>query len=193
MGFAVPIDGDATISMARVSEPTFLVLMGVTATGKTTVGRLLAARTGWRFAEGDAYHPPENVAKMRRGIPLEDPDRWPWLAAIADDIARWRAAGRSAIVTCSALKRAYRDLLRRSGPLHFVHLTGDPALLAARMAARRGHYMPPSLLPSQLATLEPPQGEPDVTTCDVAPPPAEIAARILAELGIAEEAERHSS
>ncbi len=179
--------------MARVSEPPILVLMGVTATGKTTVGRLLAARTGWHFAEGDAYHPPANIAKMRRGIPLEDADRWPWLAAIAADIARWRAAGQPAIVTCSALKRAYRDRLRRAGPLHFVHLTGDPALLAARMAARRGHYMPPSLLPSQLATLEPPQDEPDVTSCDVAPPPAEVAARILAELGIAEETEGRPS
>ncbi len=158
--------------------------MGVTSTGKTTVGRLLAERTGWRFAEGDAYHPAANVAKMRSGIPLEDEDRWPWLAAIARDIAAWRRAGESAIVTCSALKRAYREVLRRAGPLRFVHLTGDPELLAARIAARRGHYMPPSLLPSQLATLEPPESEPDVVTFDVAPPPAEIASAILSRLGI---------
>ncbi len=184
MASAAPIDRDATISMAHASEPDIIVLMGVTSTGKTTIGRLLAERTGWRFAEGDSYHPSANVEKMRRGIPLEDADRWPWLAAITEDIRAWRERGEHAIVTCSALKRAYRDRLRRAGPLRFVHLTGDPKLLAARMAARRGHYMPPSLLPSQLATLEPPEGEPDVLTLDVTPPPAEIAARILEELGI---------
>ncbi len=160
-----------------------IVLMGVTGAGKTTVGELLAARLAARFAEGDAYHPPANVAKMRAGIPLEDADRWPWLEAIRADLARWMAGGETAVVACSALKRAYRDLLRRAGPgILFVHLVGPPQLIATRLAGRRGHYMPPGLLPSQLATLEDPTGEPDVVTVSIDRPPEAIVEAILARL-----------
>jgi gluconokinase len=161
-----------------------IVLTGVTGAGKTTVGRLLAERLGARFLEGDAYHPPGNVEKMRAGIPLEDADRWPWLEAIRAELARLIAAGETAVVACSALKRAYRDRLRRAGPeLRFVHLRGPEALIAARLAERRGHYMPASLLPSQLATLENPSGEPDVVEVPIDPPPEVIVEAILAALG----------
>lgn len=160
-----------------------IVLMGVTGAGKTTVGELLAARLGARFAEGDAYHPPANVAKMRGGTPLQDADRWPWLEAIRAELARAIAGGETVVVACSALKRAYRDVLRRAGPgVHFVHLTGDPGLIAGRLAGRRGHYMPPALLPSQLATLEDPAGEPDVLPVAIEASPEAIVERILAAL-----------
>lgn len=161
-----------------------IVLMGVTGTGKTTVGRILAERLGARFAEGDAYHPPANVAKMRSGTPLGDADRWPWLEAIRADMAGWLAAGETAVVACSALRRAYRDVLRRAGPeVRFVHLAGPEPLIAGRLAGRRGHYMPPGLLPSQLATLEDPLGEPDVVQVEVRGAPEAIVERILASLG----------
>ncbi len=161
-----------------------IVLMGVTGAGKTTVGELLAARLGARFAEGDAYHPPANVAKMRGGTPLQDADRWPWLEAIRADMARWLAEGETAVLACSALKRAYRDVLRRAGPgVRFVHLAGEAELIAARLGGRRGHYMPAALLPSQLATLEDPAGEPDVLRIGIEGSPEAIVERILAALG----------
>jgi gluconokinase len=162
---------------------TVIVLMGVTGCGKTTVGRLLAERLGAVFAEGDAYHPPANVAKMSRGEPLTDEDRWPWLDALARDIGRWLDAGTSAVVGCSALKRAYRERLRAGrGGVRLVHLTGDPELIQERMAARRGHYMPLSLLPSQLATLEPPGADEGAIVVDVAGTPETIAAEVLRRL-----------
>jgi gluconokinase len=161
---------------------TVIVLMGVTSSGKSTIGHLLAQRLGAELAEGDAYHPPANVAKMSRGQPLEDADRLPWLQAIATDIAHWSQAGRTVIVTCSALKRAYRDVLRSGGAPRFVHLTGSPELLRARMEARRDHFMPVSLLPSQLATLEAPAPEEQVLAIDVAEAPAAIVERIIAWL-----------
>lgn len=158
-----------------------ILLMGVTGAGKTTVGRLLAERLGARFLEGDAFHPEANVAKMRSGIPLDDADRWPWLEAIRAELVRAIAGGETVVVACSALKRAYRDLLRRAGPgVRFFHLTGDPGLIAGRLAGRRGHYMPAALLPSQLATLEDPAGEPDVLAVGIETDPEAIVARILA-------------
>lgn len=161
-----------------------IVLMGVTGVGKTTVGRLLAERFGARFLEGDAFHPPANVEKMRAGIPLEDADRWPWLETLRAELARELAAGATVVLACSALKRAYRDLLRRAGPeVRFVHLVGPEELVARRLAGRRGHYMPPSLLPSQLATLEDPSGEPDVLREPIDRPLEAIVASILARLG----------
>lgn len=163
---------------------TVIVLMGVTSSGKSTVGRLLAERLGAVLAEGDAYHPPANVEKMSRGEPLDDADRAPWLEAIADDIAAWSREGRRAVVTCSALKRAYRNVLRGGGPLRFVHLTGAPDLLEERMAGRRNHFMPPSLLPSQLATLELPAADENVLTVDVGEPPAALVERIIAGLAV---------
>ena len=134
-----------------------VVLMGVSGSGKTSVGVPLAAALGGEFVEGDDYHPPANVAKMRQGIPLDDADRRPWLETLAAEIGRWLAAGRTVVLACSALKRSYRAILRGGRPeVRFVHLKGDPALIRARLAQRRGHYMPASLLDSQLATLEEP-------------------------------------
>jgi carbohydrate kinase (thermoresistant glucokinase family) len=163
---------------------TVIVLMGVTSSGKTTVGTLLAERLGVPFAQGDAYHPAANVAKMARGEPLDDADRLPWLRAIAADIGRWIDAGEGAVVGCSALKRAYRDILRGGRPeVRFVHLQGDPELIRERMAGRRGHYMPVTLLPSQLATLEPPAPDEDAIVVDVGGTPEAIADAVLARLG----------
>ncbi|MCI1675725.1 MAG: gluconokinase [Ancrocorticia sp.] len=132
-----------------------LIVMGVCGSGKTTVARALAAKLNWDFAEGDDFHSQANRDKMRAGIPLTDDDRWPWLDTIVEWTAQEDGAGKNTVVTCSALKRSYRDRLRRApGRTFFVHLTGSPELLAQRMAGRTGHYMPTSLLPSQLATLE---------------------------------------
>src|SRR3954449_8871930 len=135
---------------------TTIVVMGVSGAGKSTVAGELVARLGWDFAEGDDFHPPENVAKMRSGHPLEDRDRWPWLRRLAAWIGQHEATGRNAVVTCSALKQAYRDLLRDGHPsVWFAHVHVDHDALAQRLAARQGHFMPPSLLDSQLGTLQP--------------------------------------
>lgn len=134
---------------------TVVVVMGVSGAGKTTVAQLLATRLGWPLAEGDDFHPPANIAAMAAGRPLTDADRWPWLESIAAWIDERIGAGEDGVISCSALTRAYRDVLRRPEVI-FVHLTGDRELLAARLAARHGHYMPAALLDSQLATLEVP-------------------------------------
>ncbi|HEY3076932.1 MAG TPA: gluconokinase [Burkholderiales bacterium] len=135
------------------------VLMGVSGSGKTTIGRLLAERLGWRFIEGDEYHPAENVAKMAAGIPLEDADRWPWLDALNQRIR----GERNAIVTCSALKESYRRrLLAGIADARIVYLHAPKALIAKRVAQRKHKFMPASLLESQFATLEPPAGAIDI-------------------------------
>jgi gluconokinase len=160
-----------------------VVMMGVSGSGKTTVARGVAARLGWDVLEGDSFHPPSNVAKMSKGIPLDDADRWPWLHAIARAIDAELAAGRSSVVTCSALKRSYRDIL--IGPrknVALVYLQGSHALLAERMRNRAGHFMPPSLLDSQLATLEEPTPEEAPITVAVAPPPEQIVDVVIAAL-----------
>lgn len=157
-----------------------VVMMGVSGSGKTTIARGVAGRLGWDVLEGDAYHPPVNVEKMSHGIPLDDSDRLPWLHAIAAAIDAELAAGRSSIVACSALKRGYRDILigaRRNVAL--VYLKGAPDLLAERMKRRTGHFMPPSLLASQLATLEEPGPDEAPIVVSVAPPPEEIVDRVL--------------
>lgn len=142
--------------MTAKTSPTVLVVMGVSGSGKTTVGRPLAERLGWRFVEGDELHPPANVAKMRSGEPLTDDDRWPWLREVAEVIDDDIRAGRSAVVTCSALKRAYRDVLSADRPeVAFVHLHATRDELADRVSHRKHEYMPASLLDSQLAALEP--------------------------------------
>jgi gluconokinase len=134
-----------------------VVVMGVSGCGKSTVGEALAARLRWRYLEGDQLHPPENVARMAAGTPLTDADRAGWLAKIAAELSAAAARGEGLVVTCSALKRSYRDVLRAGDPaLRFVFLHGPRELLEARLRERRGHYMPPSLLQSQLQTLEPP-------------------------------------
>ncbi len=160
-----------------------IIVMGVSGCGKSTLGSLLGQALGWPFEDGDAFHPPANVEKMRAGTPLSDQDRWPWLDALAARIARARAEGAGVVLACSALKRAYRDRLRAGqADIRFLHLTGDPALIMARQAARTGHYMPASLIASQFATLEPPDTEADVIDLDVDPDPPEIARRAVAAL-----------
>lgn len=159
-----------------------IVVMGVSGSGKTTVGKLLAERLGWQFRDGDDFHPPANVAKMRSGTPLTDEDRRPWLLAIQTFMRQFRADGQSAVVACSALKESYRDLLLRTEPwVRFVHLHGSRDLIAQRMQARAGHFMPPALLDSQLATLEPPM---DCLSVDISAEPAELVAGIQEQLGL---------
>jgi len=157
--------------------------MGVCGSGKTTLGESLAWRLGWTFVEGDRLHPQANVAKMSAEQPLDDADRWPWLDAIAAAISDDERHGRQAVAACSALKKSYRERLTAgAGPLLFVFLDGSPALLGERMAARRGHYMPPGLLASQLATLEPPGGDENALTLDAALAPETLVEHICAAL-----------
>src|SRR5258708_3282081 len=141
-----------------VAPPFAIVMMGVSGSGKTTVGAALAARLGVGFRDADEFHPAANVAKMSAGTPLTDEDRWPWLDAIGAALAEAGREGRGIVVGCSALKRIYRDRLRAAAhrPIVFVHLTGSRETLETRMLTRKGHFMPASLLASQLATLEPP-------------------------------------
>jgi gluconokinase/shikimate kinase len=155
-----------------------LVIMGVSGCGKSTVAGLLAGRLGWDLAEGDDMHPAANIAKMASGVPLDDVDRWPWLARIAEWIHARTAVGRPGIVTCSALKRSYRDVLRDPRVV-FVHLTGSRELIAKRLAARHGHFMPTSLLDSQFATLEPPDPDEQAITVSITGSPELEAARII--------------
>ncbi len=162
-----------------------IVVMGVCGCGKSSVGRRLAEHVGCEMIEGDAFHPPANRAKMTAGTPLTDDDRWPWLDSLAHEMRLRHEAGQSAIVACSALKVAYRDRLRGSGtdPV-FVHLTGNPETIRARMAARVDHFMPPGLLDSQLATLEPAgQGE-TLHAFDVSPPGEEVARQVIERLAL---------
>ncbi len=158
-----------------------IVLMGVSGSGKTAVGVRLAAALGAEFAEGDDYHPPANVAKMKSGVPLDDADRQPWLETLAREIGRWLEAGQDMVLACSALKQGYRDILKGGRPgVRFVYLCGSESLIRARLAARHGHFMPASLLASQFAALEEPA---DAITVAIDRPPDEIVASILAALG----------
>jgi carbohydrate kinase (thermoresistant glucokinase family) len=160
-----------------------IVVMGVSGCGKTTVGRLLAQALALPYVEGDELHPPENVARMAAGIALTDVDRQGWLQAVAQRLADTQARQRGVVVTCSALKRRYREQLRAAAPdLQLVYLSGPPALLAERLAHRQGHYMPPSLLQSQLVTLEPPQADEPALCADVSQPPAAIVAELVRQL-----------
>ncbi len=161
---------------------THLVVMGVSGTGKSTVAKALQERLGWPFAEGDDLHPAANVAKMAAGIPLEDADRWPWLDVITAWTSEQAAEGHSTIVTCSALRRAYRDRMRNAADgTVFVHLVGSPELLAERMGAREGHFMPASLLASQLDTLEPLEPDEPGIVVDVAGTTGAIVDEVLAD------------
>jgi gluconokinase len=164
-------------------RPATVVVMGVAGTGKTTVGRLLAERLGAGFVEGDDYHPPANVEKMRSGRPLDDADRRPWLEALATAITGWRRNGCWVVLACSALKRAYRQTLREADPeLRFVHLVGPEALIAGRLADRAGHYMPAALLASQLAALEPPDSDEAAVAVGIADQPEAIVRGIVDRL-----------
>lgn len=169
-----------------MSSAQHLVIMGVSGSGKTTISNLLSKRLGWIAAEADEFHPASNIAKMSSGTPLDDDDRWPWLYAIRDWMSIQAANGRSTIVTCSALKRTYRAVLAEApGRVHFVHLDGSVELLAERMKTRSGHFMPPSLLPSQLNALEPLVPGEDGMRMDIADPPSQIVDSVLRNLGFA--------
>jgi carbohydrate kinase (thermoresistant glucokinase family) len=162
-----------------------LVVMGVSGSGKTTVAEKLAAALGVEFLEGDKLHPRANVEKMKAGTPLTDEDRRPWLEAIAAKIDQWRAEGKGGVITCSALKRAYRDILIGERPqVRVVYLKGSRALIHERMAARRGHFMPVGLLDSQFATLEEPGPDERPIVADVGGTPEEIVAEIIRQLGV---------
>ena len=135
-----------------------VVLMGVCGSGKTTVGLALAQELGWDFLDADAFHPEANVAKMANGIALTDDDRWPWLDRLVVEMRAVNDRGKHVVLGCSALRQAYRDRLSRAGELRWVYLKGDAATIEPRLASRRGHYMPPSLLASQFAALDEPSG-----------------------------------
>ena len=164
-----------------VMRSDIFVVMGVSGCGKSTVGAQLAATLGLEFLEGDTLHPPGNVARMAAGVALSDADRAGWLQTLADRIGEARLAGAGLVLSCSALKRAYRDILRQGAPdLHFLYLHGDYELLAARMATRTGHYMPLSLLASQLSTLEAPGADENAQSFDVTSPSEAIVAAVVA-------------
>lgn len=159
-----------------------IILMGVAGAGKTTVGKRLAEELGWRFLEGDDFHPEPSVAKMAAGVPLTDEDRAPWLERLRGLITQALERGEDVVLACSALRRSYRQRLTVDpARIRWVYLTAPAALLASRLVERTGHFMPPSLLDSQLATLEAPE---DALVVDVTPGPAEVATQIRAGLGL---------
>lgn len=167
--------------MEQTSNSIRWVVMGVSGSGKSTVGRQLASEHGVSYVEGDAFHPSANVAKMSAGQPLTDEDRCDWLRALQAQIGAARASGAGLVVSCSALKRAYRDLLREADPaLRFAHLQGPRDLIAERMSARQDHYMPPVLLDSQLAALEPLGPDERGIRLDIRHPPDRLVSAILA-------------
>jgi gluconokinase len=166
-----------------ITSPVIVVVMGVSGSGKSTVAALLAAALGCQFQEGDDLHPPENVEKMRGGTPLTDADRIPWLHKIAEEIDGWRARSQCGVLTCSALKRSYRDIIIGDrGDVILVYLKGSHDLIHRRMAARHGHYMPVALLDSQFATLEEPTPDERPITLDVGGKPAELAHEIVSQI-----------
>jgi gluconokinase len=176
-------DQAARVSTGPHNPQPVLVVMGVSGAGKTTVASILAERLHWDFAEGDDLHPATNVAKMSSGTPLTDEDRWPWLARVADWIREHTAAGIPGIITCSALKRAYRDKLAGDNVV-FVHVVGSLDAIANRLAARTGHYMPASLLESQFAILEMPGEDENILPTLNRRTPAEEVTEIIRRLGL---------
>ena len=179
---ATPKSGDETTSLPR--KPSVVVVMGVSGCGKSTIASMLAHRLNWIYEDGDWFHPQSNVRKMHAGEPLTDEDRWPWLHGIAAWIDATRRVGNHGTVACSALKRAYRDILvgeRRD--VRIVYLKGERDLIARRLAARDGHFMPPSLLDSQFAALEEPQPDEHPIVVSIVPHPREIVEEIVKRLG----------
>ena len=170
-------------SSPSIPATTSIVVMGVSGSGKTSAARELTRQLGWEYIEGDDLHPEANVAKMASGIPLDDEDRWPWLRRIAEVIGEHEATGTSVVITCSALKRSYRDLLRDGHPsVWFAHMQVSQQVLADRLAQRKGHYMPPSLLDSQLATLQPLADDEPGEVVDGDGPLQETITELLADL-----------
>jgi gluconokinase len=161
-----------------------VILFGVSGTGKTTVGKLLARERGWRFIEADDFHPAANVEKMRSGHPLTDEDRWPWLERLRQEIERSLAAGENAVLACSALKRAYRDRLRVSDEVKFVFLRSDYALVEEQLRSRHGHFMNAALLQSQFDDLEEPQPDEHAITVELGRTPEELVNEIKTKLHV---------
>jgi gluconokinase len=175
------------MTKAPCGQQPVLVLMGVSGCGKSTVAGLLAGRLGWDFEEGDDMHPPANVAKMAAGHALDDEDRWPWLARVSEWIGEHTRAGRPGIITCSALKKSYRDVLRGEHVV-FVYLAGTREQIARRLAARHGHFMPESLLDSQFEALQPPTPDENSITVDIAASSTTEADEIVSRLGLVTDA-----
>jgi len=165
--------------------PCALIVMGVSGSGKSTVGEALAKRLGWLYEDGDKFHPASNVAKMSAGQPLTDDDRWPWLRAIADEIDRLGAAGQRSVIACSALRRVYRDILVHGrGDIRLVYLNGTQAVIAERLSRRKGHFMPQGLLTSQFNTLEPPTADERPVTVSINAPVKKIVEEVLRQLDL---------
>jgi len=161
-----------------------VIIFGVSGSGKTTLGKLLAEELGWRFYEADDFHSRANIDKMKRGVPLTDGDRQPWLERLRELIKRAMAAGENAVLACSALKRAYRDRLRTNEEVKFVFVHGDGALIEKQMHQRRGHFMDPELLRSQFADLEEPQSGEQALTIELGRIPQELVEEIKAKLSV---------
>jgi len=173
------------VSETISAAPCALVVMGVSGSGKSTIADQLASRIGWTYEDGDKFHPASNVAKMKAGHPLTDDDRWPWLRAIATEIDRVCRVGEHVVIACSALKRAYRDILVHGRKdVRIVYLNGTQQLIADRLAQRKGHFMPPDLLPSQFRTLEPPGDDENPVTVSIDAPVEAIVDDIVHQLRI---------
>jgi gluconokinase len=172
------VDHDAS------QRPCAMIVMGVSGSGKSTIAEKLAERLNWTYEDGDRFHPASNVAKMSAGLPLTDEDRWPWLQAIADEIDRVCKAGEHAVIACSALKRAYRELLVHGrNDVRIIYLNGTQQLIADRLAERKGHFMPPGLLASQFKTLEPPDKRENPVTVSIDASVEAIVDDIISQLG----------
>jgi gluconokinase len=177
--------------MAAPLRPSVVIVMGVSGSGKSTIGTLLAAHLQWEFADADRFHPPANVGKMHQGIPLTDEDRWPWRHAIKAWIDKTRTSGRCGVIACSALKRRYRDILvGECADVRLVYLKGSEELIARRIATRHGHFMPLSLLSSQFAALEEPTADERPITISIEPQPREIVTQVLSVLDVRAYAEQ---
>lgn len=170
--------------MAKTAQQPVLVIMGVSGSGKSTVAGVVAGRLGWDLAEGDDLHPERNVTKMQAGEPLTDEDRWPWLETIADWIRQHTESGTPGVITCSALKKRYRDILRGENVV-FVFLQGSKDSISGRLASRHGHFMPPALLESQFEALEEPTEDENYISLCVSATPAEEAQEIIERLNLA--------